>query len=833
MLPQESLAAPPPGSGPSPVKKIPESKAAEPKVTSKPVAPVPVVPPSVLPDKPVAPDTVFSLSVPWDKPVAAAVFQRAGYLWAVFDRRQDLDISLFRRAGGDALVSVEQLPQKEATVLRLVIRPDYHPSVRRDGLLWVIDLLPKPAALKQIIGVAVGTGRRSSLDLVLSVAEAGTVLSVADPEVGDMMRVVPVIPVGAGVSPGRESTDLDLLPTVQGIAIIPHMDGLDISSSRTAVTIGTSAAGGLRLSSGNKAASKEGRASNPASILDVPGWMQGGPNEFDAERHILLSSMAGLPPTRRGQAHLAAARFFFANGFCPEALGYLRLSEADEPALAETASFRAVRGACHAALHHWDLAQADLDNPLLDDDPECRFWRAAAHAGDGGGADQEKAMVSGLMFAKSYPHALKWPLVAQALVSAVAVGDDDGAQRALDMLDREKSPNRNETDQLAYLHGLYDEMTGKFAKAITGYGDAADGENREFRAKGSRAKAELELRTHKITAKEAADRLDRLRFAWREPDFEFALLRRFAELQRDAGDYASALRALRSLATNYTDDKGSAEVTRMMNDIFASLYLDGAADNLHPVSAIGLYDEFRDLTPSGPKGDEMIRKLADRLVAVDLLDRAAGLLKHQVGFRLQGLDKARVGTQLALLDLLDKNPKDAVEALQSSGMEGLPGDLVRQRRHLQARALADLDRVPEAITQLSGDDSSEAAMLRAEIQWRAQNWPEAAAAFEAMVPRPERGVPLDDAAAKMTVSWATALVLANDEHGLAGLRRTYGPVMAVTPYKDGFTLLTSALDKDVPNMPAVAAKIKEAEGFQSFMSNYRKRLQSSGLSAIN
>ena len=37
----------------------------------------------------------------------------------------------------------------------------------------------------------------------------------------------------------------------------------------------------------------------------------------------------------------------------------------------------------------------------------------------------------------------------------------------------------------------------------------------------------------------------------------------------------------------------------------------------------------------------MIEKLADRLVDVDLLNRAATLLDHQVRFRLQGEDRAK------------------------------------------------------------------------------------------------------------------------------------------------------------------------------------------------
>jgi hypothetical protein len=304
-------------------------------------------------------------------------------------------------------------------------------------------------------------------------------------------------------------------------------------------------------------------------------------------------------------------------------------------------------------------------------------------------------------------------------------------------------------------------------------------------------------------------------------------------LEIEAADYPSALRSLRSLLSNYPDNKGAPAVSKMMVDTFAKLYLDGAADVMPPVSAIALYDEFRDLTPTGAKGDEMIRKLADRLAAVDLLDRAAELLKHQVAYRLQGLDKARVGAQLALLDLLNRQPQQALDALQGSEADGLPAELQRQRKHLKARALADLDRVPDAIQLLVGDNSSEAAQLRAEIYWRKQDWPNAALALEAMVPRPDRGVTLDDVSARLVVSWATALALSNDERGLAMLRRNFGPSLAGTPYDAGFTLLTSALDHEVPDMPAIAAKIKEAEGFQTFMGNYKKRMQSGGLSGIN
>ena len=83
------------------------------------------------------------------------------------------------------------------------------------------------------------------------------------------------------------------------------------------------------------------------------------------------------------------------------------------------------------------------------------------------------------------------------------------------------------------------------------------------------------------------------------------------------------------------------------------------------------------------------------------------------------------------------------------------------------------------------------------------------------------------------VSWATALNLANDERALAALRRNFLQAMLGTPYKDAFDLLTSAADRELPDMSGIAAKIREAEAFKTFMTDYKKRIQTAGLSAIN
>ena len=77
------------------------------------------------------------------------------------------------------------------------------------------------------------------------------------------------------------------------------------------------------------------------------------------------------------------------------------------------------------------------------------------------------------------------------------------------------------------------------------------------------------------------------------------------------------------------------------------------------IDALSLFYDFRDLTPVGRRGDEMIRKLADRLVSVDLLDQAAELLQHQVDNRLQGAARAQVAVRLAVIYLMARKPDRA------------------------------------------------------------------------------------------------------------------------------------------------------------------------------
>src|SRR6185295_9017419 len=119
----------------------------------------------------------------------------------------------------------------------------------------------------------------------------------------------------------------------------------------------------------------------------------------------------------------------------------------------------------------------------------------------------------------------------------------------------------------------------------------------------------------------------------------------------------------------------NSELTRTIQDeaakTFDGLFLAGKGDALPAIDALSLFYDYRELTPIGRRGDEMIRKLADRLVSVDLLEQAAELLQHQVDHRLQGAARAQVATRLAMIYLMNRKPDRALAALRVSRLSDL------------------------------------------------------------------------------------------------------------------------------------------------------------------
>ena len=772
-----------------------------------------------------------SLRFDWAQPTEAAVFRRGDAIWIVFAAPKLLDLGELRHAAPGVIQRADQLPEAKATVLRLLARPGLNPSLRQAQNSWIVDLLPQDARAEAPISIALNAAAATP-DIQFDLRQAGEPIWLSDPEVGDTLVVVPAAESGRGVGREQDLVDLQVLASVQGIALRPNADDLKVLRNDGGVEV--TRPGGLLLSP----ATDRQLAQEPGALgrlFDFAGWKGPADRTFLQERSQLERAVAAAPASYRSRPRLALARFYFANLFAPEAQGVLEAIQRDDPTLAADPSVALMIGAVHLMIGDQAKAAQELGQESLNNEPEALLWRAAlsAELGDWQVAAHGFALSSNLL--ARYPQALRDRFALEAAQAFLETGQPAEAQTMTELV-LKSNPPLGDKGMALYFDGRRALAQGDFNRAIDLWNQVVAIGDRPSRARALYARTMAELDAKKIDRPEAIKELDRMRFAWRGDMFEFDLLRKLGELKLADGDQRGGFDALRDAATNFPDYPQSKDVLKELNDGLADLFLGKASEEVPPLKALTLYDEFKDFAPDDARGDEIVRRLVDRLVAVDLLDRAASLLENQVTHRLVGREKARVAAQLALIRLLDNDPADAVKALDIDVGKDVPPELQRQRQQLRARALAQLGRNDEALAILANDTSRDADRLRADIYWRARNWTEAAKVFARLVPTPAADGTLDKQSSQMVLNWASALTLAGDQAGLAKLRETYGKAMAAGPLAEAFQVVAGeapSLGAGDGDPRAIASRVAEVGELQSFMASYKERLAKDKLSAIN
>jgi hypothetical protein len=763
----------------------------------------------------------------WQKPVPAAVFRRGPYLWVVFGAPRTVDLDDLKAKGKATISAAQQVVHGTATIIRLTPVKGFNPSIRRADNAWIITLTPQFLQPEAAVGVSIQPSAHPPR-IFFGVREPGVPVVFRDPEVGDTLIVVPVSGVGQGVARDARLVDVTAFRTAQGIALRPANETVSARSLANGVEVTSST--GLVISGESDRTLRRG--DGQPRLFDLADWYGPKDGDFVARRRALEREITAAVPASRSGPRLDLARFYFAHGMGPEARGVLQAIQRDDPSFAADPRVRAIGGAVALLDDDLEAAKRELGLHALDDAGDAALWRGSLAYQNRDWADAAREFASGAALLPTYPKRLRNRLALQAAEAAVAIGQQDEAKGYLGLVLGDE-PSNSDRAAAEFLLARAQMLSGDIEAARARLDRLADGSDRPTRARARLARTIADLDSGAITRGQAIAALDALRFAWRGDDFELSVLRRLGELKLQDGDYRGGLDMLRQASANFPDSPDHTPVSQALANAFADIFVGKAADDVPPLRALALYDEYKDLTPAGPKGDAIIQKLADRLVTVDLLDRAADLLENQVKFRLTGRDKLRVATRLALVRLLDRKPDAALAALDQNAAGDIDPDLLRQRQQLRSRALLELGRADEALAIIANDNSRDADRLRADITWRTKRWGEAAKSFARLAPPPGSDGKLPDDAARTVLNWGTALSLANDVEGLGTLAERYAVAMEASPYKDAFRVLTNAGVPSGGDIRQVADKVAQVSDLQGFMAGYRQRLATDKLSAIN
>lgn len=166
----------------------------------------------------------------WPGRVPAAAFRRGSYIWLVFGPTARLDLSEAREALSEDITDVEQLVTDEGTVLRLRAGSSVVPLLERRNWDWRVTLFRGTPEERPSMNVVRDTETEDGRVLVAT-GEAGTALTVPDPNIGDTLIIVPVDASGLGIAEGYHFPTFSLLPSAQGLVIDPRADGISVSAT--------------------------------------------------------------------------------------------------------------------------------------------------------------------------------------------------------------------------------------------------------------------------------------------------------------------------------------------------------------------------------------------------------------------------------------------------------------------------------------------------------------------------------------------------------------------------------------------------------------------------
>ena len=765
----------------------------------------------------------------WANPAGAAVFRRGEAVWLVFDTPATLDVSKAPR-GVSQYSRMQAFKGRDYSAVRIIAPRSTPIAIVGEGASWTLVLGPGPKVEPGKISVERdGESAEAALTAVLAGATASIWLD--DPAVGDRIAVVTALAPSKGLVSRRDFVEMALLPTIQGLAIEPYATDLRVAAEGDLVRIGRPM--GLALSSVSATTRKIDVAAGAPRAAGMPGlidenWAKTGPGGFMA-RYGALTDAAATEGAKGNEApfeaRLALARFLVGAGLGYKAIGVLNAAARQQETIQGAPEFRGLRGIARTLVGRDKEAESDFATLILGDDPSAAVWRGYLASRAGQWADARTKFTAGAMAVSQFSPIWKARFLTADAEAALELGDLSGAKIRIDEALAESLPAE---EQLAVrlIQARLFEAQGHKAGALNVYMAIAKAPLDQLAAPALLRATRLKQEMGTVTPNQAAAVYDGLRYRWRGDATELETIRTLGQLYLSQGRYREALEALRSAGTRMPDRPQAVELQADLANAFRALFLDGMADGLEPIQSLALFKDFQELTPPGADGDLMVRKIVRRLVDVDLLGEAATLLQYQVENRLDGVPKAQVSTDLALIYLMDRKPEQALGAINGSRTTVLPTALNAERRILTARALMALGRLDAAAEIIEPDASADAQDVRGEIAWKGHNWALAGALFEKAIGERWKSVlPLRPDEESKLLRAGVAYSLAGDDAALTRLRDRYGGYFELARNPEALRVAFAGVDGGALNANDFSRAVADNEGFAGWVSKMKVRFR--------
>jgi hypothetical protein len=757
---------------------------------------------------------------PFEQDTPAAVFRRGDTVWMMFDTVSGIQPPNHSEEL-DALTSeFAVVTSGDTQVVRVELSQDRLATLGSEGMAWVLSLGDIMLTPTEPIELSRRRDIEGNFEVVADVARPARIHDFRDPQVGDLLKVVTAFPPARGVTRRLDYVDFSALRSVHGLVIKPQSPELDIALENNLAVLST--AGGLTVSAVDapRTIGNGITESLRGSFVNLTGLEQKDYGAFNQHVGDLLVDAADGEGRDRDVARLDLAQYYVANQFAQEALGVLDVLETDLKAEDLTRKIRITRAIAETLASRPIDALAILNSSGVGQELDALMWRTIARVEgyDFKGARSDAIEANSIV--ENYPLWVRNKFYFAALRAAVETDDMPLAERFLDGIDF-ASLNPEDSSLYHLMSGRIDEGRGRISEAIDTYGQVIAADIRPTRAEAIYRTLRLLDQQGTLNLAKATETLSAESLLWRGNPLEADMQAMLADFYFRDGNYRRGFETVREAVASYPESPPINALRDNAQHMFSELFLNGVADSLGPVDALSLYYDFRQLTPPGARGDEMIRNLARRLVRVDLLAQAAELLEYQLDNRLRGVARTQIAADLAVIYLADRRPQDALRVLNETRLPDLPETLQRQRRILEARAMIDGGRDQLALDLLRDMNGRDATLLRIDAHWRAKRYAQASEMLEAFYSDQPEGQPLAQPVRLGLIKAAVGFALSGDAFGLSRLRAKFGDAMVVTPEWPMFDLVTGQVAVTSLEFKAVASQVADVGGINAFLASYR------------
>ncbi len=786
--------------------------------------------------------------------ISLAAFENRGELWLVTGSDSSYALPSFSSPTPNDFEPLTSVDLGNAKAYHMALPADKHLKIKAKGGGLVWDLIMGDKVRE---GASVKILRRPSHDtaihggtLFIPLKYVSDVIDVTDPSTGQSFKVVMVDDAGQFSGEARSYIDFDIIKSSVGMAIYPKVDDLRIDIITGGIEI--SRPHGLALSldkdiekahifikSNNDKNIHEGKgehdnaATQSRNFFRFSEWQLVPSEELNHNKNILLSGMNGKSDARKVEDMLTLGKMYLSHGRGAEALGFFNYAVSELPGLNDSAEFKALTGVSKALSWKSDAAFIDLLHKDLASIDEIKYWKAYVLADLGDWNQAANILPSNYKPIYKYPNNIGHRLALVLAEINLRDGNLKAAQElmalvansAQELLEPQKA-------SLEYLQGESYRQKGLLKQTEKIWESLSKDKDDLYRTKAGLALTILLVNEKKITNKQAIDRLERLRYAWRGDELEAQVHFWLGDAYFKDDNYIKGLAIMRDAAGVAGDTALGHRIAGNMGKTFTDLFLGETLAKISALDAVALYEQFSELTPVGSKGDTLVQNLAEHLVKADLLGRAAKILRHQVDHRLEGKEKLRVAVRLAAIELIDDHPQKAINALgkaldtfnfisdkEEKAKRKNEIDLLRIRAYLQNK---QFDKSLSLVKKL--EPNRDVNRLKADIAWQAGYWDDAADALNEVIIDENISMtrPLAPDQADMILNRSIALSLDDDRIALANMRGKYNDLMLQTDKSRQFEVITRPQNKGaLADRETLLSIVSEVDLFKDFLESYR------------